>query len=85
MTKLKKSIFRATVGTLDGSFGPDRGKPLVVGLEPGDVITIRPGRSRRTETVSLTDVYRFAIARRAEMERRERKPRTRLVNRNLLK
>lgn len=61
MTPLHKPVTRRTIGALDGSFGPDRGKRLVSTLDRGDLITIRPERSRRAEQVSLFDVYRFAI------------------------
>lgn len=79
MIKLKRAVWRQTAHVLDGSFGRDRGKTLVVGLLPAqgenvpDQLALRPLRSRgRTEFVSLADVYRFAVrckANRAALER----------------
>lgn len=50
-----------TTGTLDGSFGPERGRKLIVTIDHNDVITLRPERTRHKEAVHLVDVYRFAI------------------------
>jgi hypothetical protein len=61
VTELLKPVYRVTVGALDGSFGPDRGRRLVAGFAPGDLIEIRPQGTRRTERVSLLDVYRYAV------------------------
>ncbi len=55
---------RLTVGTLSASHGPDRGKPLVVALVQGDLVTTRVLGSRRTETVSVFDIHAWAIRRR---------------------
>ena len=72
MTELNKPTRRVTRGALDGSFGSDRGRRLVVTLEVGDVIAIRPAGTRRSEIVSLFDVYRLAIQRRVNCERLEK-------------
>lgn len=61
MTPLKKPVRRVTVGALDGTHGRDRGKPLVASLELGDLLTLRPAGTRRMETVSLFDVYVYAV------------------------
>lgn len=72
MTPLEKTVARITRGALDGFFGPDRGRRLVCAFEVGDLLTIRPAGTRRKETVSLLDVYRFAITRRVNCERLEK-------------
>lgn len=67
MTPLKKPVSRVTNGSLDGSFGPDRNRRVVVTLTPGngrdvpDLITLRPHGTRRGETAAVIDVYRFAL------------------------
>lgn len=60
-TKLKNPVKRETIGTLDGSFGCDRGKELIATMSLGDILIIKPKRSQRAETISLFDVYRYAI------------------------
>lgn len=64
MTELSKPVRRQTRGALDGCYGCDRGRRLVASLEVGDLLTIRPAGTRRAETVSLFDVYRWAMQRR---------------------
>lgn len=61
MIALRKPVRRLTVGALDGSHGADRGRPLVAALEAGDLLTLKPYKTRRAETISLFDVYRYAI------------------------
>lgn len=61
MTELGKAVSRVTRGALDGHHGADRGRRLVASLEVGDLITLRPQGTRRTETVSLFDLYDCAI------------------------
>mgnify|MGYP003349341810 CR=1 FL=1 len=68
MTTLAKPVRRVTRDTLDGSHGPDRGKRIVVTLLPGDVIELRPERTRRGETISLADVYAYALRSRVHGE-----------------
>lgn len=65
MTRLHKPITRKSDAALDGSFGPDRDKALVVTLLPGGLISLRPERTRRAEIVAIIDVYRFAVRCRA--------------------
>lgn len=57
---------RRTVVSLDGSFGPDRGRALVVRLVPGhgevkDMVELRPSGTRRVERIAVHDLYRYAI------------------------
>ena len=77
MTSITKPVRRLTLATLDNRHGPDRGRRLVVALERGDVLVLRPHGTRRPETVSLFDIYSFAIrarVNRAQLEHaRERK------------
>lgn len=61
-------VRRATVGTLDGSFGsPLRNRRIVVSFEPGDgdkikdFLVLRPMRTRQSERISVIDAYRFAM------------------------
>lgn len=46
---------------LDGSFGSDRGRKLVVSLDAGDLVSIRPHGTRRTIQVRAVDLFRFAL------------------------
>ncbi len=73
MTTLTRPLRRQTVGTLDGTYCSDRGKRLVVSLEPGDLITIRPAKTRRVETIAVTDVYRWALRNRINKEAADKK------------
>lgn len=74
MTLLIKPITRKTATTLDGCFGPDRGKAIVVRLIPGDgkgipdLMELRPERTRRPEMITVADVYRYAIRCRVNRE-----------------
>jgi len=61
MTTLTKPVRRMTNGKLDGSYGPDRDKRIAVTLLPGDMLQLRPERTRRAETIALIDVYRYAV------------------------
>jgi hypothetical protein len=61
MTTLTNATRRMTRGTLSFSWGPDSGRCLVASLEPGDVLTLRPAGTRRAETISLFDVYSYAL------------------------
>lgn len=61
-TPLKKAVRRRTEA-------PHRGRRLVVSLLPGDVIGLRPERTRREEFVSLAAIYDFAVKARVLSER----------------
>lgn len=66
MTILKKPVTRKTNAKLNGEFGPDREKAIVIRMIPGtdtvpDTLELRPERTRRVERVALLDVYRFAL------------------------
>jgi hypothetical protein len=70
--KRNPAVKRRLEARLDGSFGPDRGKRIVVTLHPDGRLELRPERSRRTETVHAIDVYRFAVSCRANRDNLER-------------
>lgn len=53
---------------LDGNFGNQKGKRLILTLHPDGRIEIRPERSRRSESIMIADVYRFAIRCRLNLE-----------------
>lgn len=72
MTPLEKPIQRLTRGGLPDNYGPDKGKRLVASLDLGDVLTLRPHRTRRPESVSLFDVYAWALRRRLQVEKLRR-------------
>ena len=58
------TTWRVTRGKLDGHFCRDRNRRLIVGLLPGDVLSLRPeGRLRRTTevTIELKDVYSYCL------------------------
>jgi len=67
MTHLKKKLSRVGQCPLGFGFGSDRDKRIVVSLLPGnggdvdDMIELRPERTRRTETLRVSDIYRYAI------------------------
>lgn len=66
MTPLTKAVYRRTVI-------PHRGRRLVVGFESGDLISLRPERTRRHEYVPLAAVYDLAVKMRVAREQAERK------------
>lgn len=60
-------VKRITLGKLDGSFGPDKNKRIVLTFIPGDgdkvpdLLTLRPLRTQRSETIAVLDIYRYAM------------------------
>lgn len=58
-------VSRTVSVALDGTFGPDRGRRLVVTIRMDGRIEIRPERTTRTETIHVADVYRYALRCRA--------------------
>jgi len=76
-TVVSDKVLRVTREELGGAFGKDKRRKLVVGLEAGDVITLRPQGTRQLVQLKLVDVYRFALrcsAQRKVLEKaRERK------------
>jgi hypothetical protein len=72
-------VWRATRNELDGSFGRDRGRKLVVGFVAPDLLVLYPKGTRQKITLPLDEVYRIAMFRKANIahmtEMRERKAR----------
>lgn len=70
MTDLNKAVKRRTNATIR-----DAGKVrrMVVTLYPGDVIGIRPEKTRREERTTLAAVYGLAVKQRVAQERTEKK------------
>lgn len=65
MTSFSKSVRRVTLAQLDGSFGKERGRELVVSLADGDIIIFRAKGTRHQETLTAADAYRYAVRCRA--------------------
>lgn len=67
MTPLSRPITRKTATALDGCFGPDRGKVIVVRMIPGDgkgipdLLELWPLKTRRVERIAVMDAYRYAM------------------------
>lgn len=61
MIALTKPVRRLTRGALDAHHGSDRDRRLVASLEPGDLLVLKPYKTRRAEIISLFDVYTFAV------------------------
>lgn len=70
MTDLNKAVKRRTNATIR-----DAGKVrrMVVTLYPGDVIGIRPEKTRREERTTLAAVYGLAVKQRVAIERAEKR------------
>jgi hypothetical protein len=70
-------IWRVTREELDGTFGRDHGRKLVVGLILPDLLVLYPKGTRQKVTLPLDEVYRIALMRKANInhmtEMRERK------------
>lgn len=81
MTLLSKPFRRVTTDTLNGAFGADRGKRIVITLIPAHgaspaMIELRAERTRRPETITVPDLFRLAIWRRvntAQLEKARKK------------
>lgn len=63
-----QEVSRVTRETLDGSFGPDRGRKLVVSLKSGDILTLRPLKTRQVVSAPLDEIYRWMLQRKANTE-----------------
>ena len=72
MIALEKPVRRMTRGALSEAYGPDRGRKLVASLEAGDLLVMRPTGTRRPETISLFDVYHYALMSRVNCLRLEK-------------
>ena len=54
-------VIRCTRGELDGHFGRDRGRKLVVRLKAGDVIEMWPMGTRQRYSMELKHVYAWMV------------------------
>lgn len=74
---IESPVGATTREALGGQFGSDKRRKLVVTLEAGDLIVIRPAGTRRAEKMSAVDVYRYMIRCKANLisltKARERK------------
>jgi hypothetical protein len=80
VTKLENAkVWRVTRCELDGSFGRDRGRKLVVGFVAPDLLVLYPKGTRQKVTFPIDEIYRTALYRKANIvhtaELRERKAR----------
>jgi len=65
----RKIVTLKTRGVLSPSHGKDKNKPIVVSLKHGDLIELKPLHSRKIRyTVSVFDVYSFAVRRYAQAQ-----------------
>jgi len=62
------SIVRLSQETLDGSFGCDRGRKVVVKLLRHDLIEMRPYGTYRPVRGKVIDIYRYLVRRTANAE-----------------
>ena len=62
-----------TVATLGHGYGRDRNKRLVVTLQRGDVITLRPERTRRNVSIEARELYAWLVRLQAAKHVAERK------------
>lgn len=60
-------VVRVTRKELDGSFGRDRHRKLVVKLKAGDVLEMWPQGTRQKVTIEIAQVYRQAIHYKAQI------------------
>lgn len=68
-TRLLKPVFRECEATVrEGS----KHRPLIAGLTPGDVITIRPKGTRRAELLPVWVAYHYAVRMRVANEKAEK-------------
>jgi len=70
-------VWRVTRKELDGSFGRDRGRKLVVGFVAPDLLVLYPKGTRQKVSFPIDEIYRTALWRKANIthmaEMRERK------------
>lgn len=76
VTELRKTVVRRMAKPYD-----HRGKRLIVQLEPGDVITFREERSRKSFSAPLAQVFRQIVRWNVESTKQ---PRRRRVKRGIL-
>lgn len=75
-------VSRVTRGVLDGQFGRDKRRKLVVTLRDGDLLELRPQGTRQASRLSLFDIYRMMLRHEANVRQLE-KARKRKTQRQL--
>jgi hypothetical protein len=60
-------VWRVTREVLDGSFGRDRGRKLVVGFIAPDLLVLYPKGTRQKVTFPIDEIYRTALYRKANI------------------
>ena len=72
-TRLKNVVVtRITRNELDGTFGRDRGRKLVVSLQSIDRLCLRPMGTRQVVDAPLAEIYRWMLMRRATRHQLEK-------------
>lgn len=71
-TALTKAVARVTTRPYIGRHKDARGRTIVVTLLPGDMIALRPSRTRRVEYMNLSHIYEIALESRIRSERMQR-------------
>lgn len=74
MTSLTKAVRRVTRRTYTVLYTGEA-RPIVVSLEPGDVITFREAGRRQTWLLPIDRMFRQAVREAAQAQRKERKER----------
>ena len=69
MTPLTKPVARVTTRPYVGRHKDARGRTLVATLMPGDLLALRPSRTRRVEYLTLATIYELALEARVRAER----------------
>jgi hypothetical protein len=59
--KVSDEITRVTRSALDGNFCRDRGRRLIVTFKDGDLLQFRPHGTRHQVSMSLFDIYAWAL------------------------
>jgi hypothetical protein len=73
VTSLTKAVRRKTRWTYSVLYSGDA-RPIVVSLEPGDVITFREAGRRQTWSLPVDRMFRQAVRESAQALRREKRP-----------
>ena len=70
MTSLENSVFRKTRGAYPVLFNQPR--QIVVGLEPGDLLTFREAGRRHQWTLPIDSAFKIAVAAKVRADRQEK-------------
>jgi hypothetical protein len=72
VTTLTKAVRRKTLATYSVLYSGE-GRPIVVSLEPGDVITFREAGRRQTWSMPIDRMFRQAVREAAQALRHEKR------------